>query len=181
MKWNQIKWNKDKNWMINWEDIFATSITDESGKKKKNNLVQKWPKDRKRRFTVKRNTMATKHKKKFLTLFLMKKMRSKLYWDAIFYNQALIKSPNLESVLFWRTYGKQASSSIVDGNEKWCNPHEGQVGIITQNYKCTSFWPRNPTSGKFFWQLFLNMITQISVALFLQQRTKESIIQGLIK
>lgn len=32
MKWNQIKWNKDKNWMINWEDIFATFITDELGK-----------------------------------------------------------------------------------------------------------------------------------------------------
>lgn len=64
--------------MINWEDIFATSITDDLGKNS-NNLVKKMIKEQEKIIYSKRNTMAIKHENKFLTLFPMKKMKSNLY------------------------------------------------------------------------------------------------------
>lgn len=64
--------------MINWEDIFATFITDELGK---NQTIQqeKMIKGQEKKIYSKKNTMAIKHEKKFLTLVIMKKMKSEVY------------------------------------------------------------------------------------------------------
>lgn len=51
--------------MINWKDIFATSITDEL-EKKPNNLVEKMIKGHEKKIYSKRKTMAIKHEKKNL-------------------------------------------------------------------------------------------------------------------
>lgn len=45
----------------------------------------------------KKNTMAIKHKKKFLTLVIMKKMKSKVYRVAIFYIHVLTRFQKSEN------------------------------------------------------------------------------------
>lgn len=47
----------------------------------------------------KRKTMAIKHKKKFLTSFIMIKIKRKLYWEVIFYIHALANFQKFENTL----------------------------------------------------------------------------------
>lgn len=118
----------------------------------------------------KKNTMAIKHEKKFLTLVIMKKMKSEVYWVAIFYIHVLTRFQKFENILLWHKCGKRHSHALLMGMKNGTTLMKSKSA---SSFKITNAFPFDPeiplVGGKFFWQLYLNMITQLSVALFLQQ------------
>lgn len=107
-KWNEMKAKNE--WLTG--KIYLQLISQMTARKK-------CSKDQKKIIYSKRNTIAIKCKKKFLISFIMRKMKSKLYWDAIFLHPGISQILKVgKHTLMALSLVKETFFNIPDGRGK---------------------------------------------------------------